>query len=195
MRKLFLCGIVGLSLLIGMQGWVANCFAGDAPATEGAALSALQFPVPVNTQARQYLGVTGGGKFQLGQVPGAVVILEIFSVYCPYCQQEAPQVDALYRAITRHADLKDKVKLVGIGEGNNRYEVDRFKSRYQIPFTLLPDPEFSVGDVIKGLRTPSFVVLKRNDNGSHTVIYSKVGDFGNPQHFLDSLLHKARLKG
>lgn len=195
MRKLIVCSIVSLSLLLGMRGMVVNCLASKAAPSQAEALSALQFPIPSSTQARQYLGLSGSGKFRLDQIPGDLLILEVFSVYCPYCQKEAPRVDALYRAIAEHPGLPGRVKLVGIGVGNSRYEVELFKIRFKIPFVLLPDPKFTVGNVLKGFRTPDFIVLKRNGSAPPTIIYSKAGEFGNPQHFLDSLLHKAGMKG
>lgn len=195
MRKLFMYGIISLSLVLGMRGVVAECLAGETSTSQGAALSALQFAAPESAQARRYLGVSGSGKFSLSQVPGDILILEMFSVYCPYCQEEAPRVNTLYRAILKRSGLKDKIELVGIGVGNTRQEVHLFKIRYKIPFALLADPQFSVDKILQGLMTPYFIVLKRNNNGSPTVIYSKAGGFGDPDRFLDSLVRKAGLKG
>lgn len=194
MRKLFAWWVIVLLLLIGTQGKIRDCWASDGPPSVGSVLPEMHFPVPESPAARHYLGVTGSGEFKITQIGADVVIVEVFSMYCPFCQREAPAVNDLYDIIKSRPKLKDKIRMVGVGVGNTSYEVNFFKDHYNIAFPLFPDPNFTVHKALGEVRTPYFLVFKTNKEGSHKIIYSKAGSFGDPQKFLDSILEKAQIK-
>jgi peroxiredoxin len=97
-------------------------------------------------------------------------------------------VNELYRAIEKNADLKDKIKVIGIGAGNSAYEVEVFKKKYNVPFPLLPDQDLSVHKTLGEVRTPYFIGVKINQDGTHKVIYSKLGGFKDSGEFLTTML-------
>ena len=98
-----------------------------APPAEGGKLPDIRLAVPTDTGYQTYLGIKGEGTFSFPRSRHPVVIVEIFSMYCPHCQKEAPNVNDLYSKIQSNEKLKDKVKLVGIGVGNSPFEVDIFQ--------------------------------------------------------------------
>jgi protein-disulfide isomerase len=51
--------------------------------------SEITLPVPEKAGEREYLGLTGTSRSDIS-IKADLVILEIFSMYCPYCQKEAP---------------------------------------------------------------------------------------------------------
>jgi peroxiredoxin len=97
-------------------------------------------------------------------------------------------VNELYEAIQKRADLKDKIKLLGIGAGNSPYEVEFFKKKYKIPFPLVPDEDLSVHKALGEVRTPYFIGVKLNPDGTHKVVYSKLGGFTDSGEFLAMML-------
>ncbi|MFH1351917.1 MAG: TlpA disulfide reductase family protein [Pseudomonadota bacterium] len=155
-----------------------------APPNEGSTLPAINLPVPNNPNDRNYLGVTGSGSFQIPQIRSKVVIIEIYSMYCPYCQREAPLLNSLYEAIEKDPGLKGKIKLIGIGAGNSPFEVGVFKDKYNIAFPLFADENFTAHKHLGETRTPYFIAIKINDDGSHKVIYSKLGSIKGVEPFL-----------
>ena len=161
------------------------------PPPEGGVFPEIALPVPEDVEARKYLGVDGGETFRISDVDAQVVIVEIFSMYCPYCQQEAPRVNELYDLISQRG-LKDKVKIFGIGASNTLYEVNTFKEKYHIPFPLLPDPELTLHRDLGNVRTPYFIVVDLK-NGSRKVVYSKLSSFGDPKDFLDLIVKETGL--
>ena len=149
------------------------------------ALNALTLYAPEAAGDREYLGLDDEKeKISLGQIDAEILIVEIFSMYCPHCQKEAPAINELYRIIEQDKDLKGKIKLIGLGTGNTLFEVNTFRNAYAVPFPLLPDPDFIIHKALGEVRTPYFIVIKNNKGGSHRVVYSKVGSIGDPHDFL-----------
>jgi thiol-disulfide isomerase/thioredoxin len=164
-----------------------NLYAAENPPPEGGALPEFVLPVPEMSEHQNYLGLSGKSNFMIPQIKAKAVIIEIFSMYCPHCQREAPAVNELYRTIEKDADLKGKIKLIGIGAGNSGFEVDFFRKKYDIPFPLFSDGDFSIHKKTGEVRTPYFIVLKINADGSHTICYSKLGAVEKPGEFLDMI--------
>ncbi len=162
--------------------------------SESGILPEINLPVPKNTDERDYLGIKDKGSFKLSQINAQIVIIEIFSMYCPYCQKEAPNVNELYQLINSNPYLKDKIKIIGIGAGNTPFEVEVFKKQYNVPFPLFPDESFSVHKSVGNVRTPYFFVIKINADGSNKIIYSKAGSIQDPNQFLDFILKESGLK-
>jgi peroxiredoxin len=152
--------------------------------SEGGKLPDIRLPIPADAGYQKYLGIKGEGTFSLPQIKASVVIVEIFSMYCPHCQREAPSINDLYSKIQSSTKLKDKVKLVGIGVGNSPYEVEYFKKTYSIQFPLFSDGEFIIHKQLGEVRTPYFIGIKNHKDGSHTLFYSKLGGIADNTGFL-----------
>lgn len=169
---------------------------GDAlaasPPAEGGTLPDFRLKSPNRFDERAYLGSEDQSTFKVPQTRADIVIIEIFSMYCPFCQKEAPVVNQLYNLIDSRTDIRDKVKIIGIGAGNSPYEVSAFKNLYTIQFPLFPDEDFAIHGMLGEVRTPYFIVIRNRPNGAHKVIYSKVGTIGDPKEFLEMILKKAK---
>jgi thiol-disulfide isomerase/thioredoxin len=184
----FILAVV-FSLSIGL-----SAFAADKTPQKGETLPAINLPIPKNPGEKSYLGLSGEGFFKIPQIKTKVVIIEIFSMYCPYCQKDAPGVNELYSLIENDPDLKKKIKLIGIGAGNTPFEVGVYKKTYAIPFPLFPDQDFSIHKACGEVRTPYFIVVKINEDGSHLVVHSQLGEYPGAKPFLELVLKSSGLK-
>jgi peroxiredoxin len=130
-------------------------------------LSRMEIDSPSSATDKKYLGLAKGEKFTLPDIKAEIVIMEIFSMYCPVCQGEAPNVNKLHDIIQSRPDLKAKVRLIGIGTGNTPFEVEVFRSKYHVPFPLFPDDQFQIRKAAdQAIRTPTFVVFRpHSDDG------------------------------
>jgi peroxiredoxin len=172
--------------LIFMGGILAVAGAAGPP-PKGGSFPVFSLPAPQNAAEKAYLGLKGEGPFKLAQIKAKVLIIEIFSMYCPFCQNEAPHINELYQTIEKNPGLKGRVKLIGIGAGNSPYEVQVFKETYQVPFPLLADEDFAVHKLLGEVRTPYFFALKMGKKAAPRVIYSELGGLKGIEAFLEGI--------
>jgi len=167
--------------------------AASLPGSKDDVLPTINLTVPKNPDEKGYLGLSGSKLFKIPQIKAKVVIVEIFSMYCPICQKDAPGINEMYQAIENNPDLKTRMKLIGIGAGNSPYEVEVYKKKYQVPFPLFADGDFTIHKAIGEVRTPHFIVIKINEGGTHQVILSQSGDFQGAEPFLELILKASGL--
>ena len=159
------------------------------PLAVGEPFPALTLSGTLSAEQAAFLGVEDPAQpVALNDIQARVLILEVFSMYCPHCQREAPETVKLYDLIAARG-LDDRMKLVGLGVGNSQTEVDVFRDKYGLPFPLFPDFDFAAHEACGGVGTPYFYVLLRDDNGEgYTVAVSRLGQMESPELFVDEIL-------
>lgn len=103
-------------------------------------------------------------------------------------------MDAVFEKIEKEKALKNKIKIIGIGVGNNANEVNIYRQNYRVPFPLFTDEDFVIHKAVGEVRTPYFIGVKINDDGSHKVFYSKLGAFKKADKFLQEMISLSGLK-
>ncbi len=151
----------------------------------------LRLPTPERQDHRAYLGISDSPSFAVSQIRADLLVIEIFNMYCPHCQREAPAVNAFYQRIEKTPALKEKIKVIGIGVGNSPFEVDHFRKVYQIPFPLFPDGDYAIHKRLGEVRTPYFFGLTLGEGIPPRVFYSKLGGAKSAETLLGDLLKQA----
>ena len=172
---------------------LSNAYAVECP-SKGEVIPDINLSAPESLNEKDYLGIKELNSFKISQINADIVILEIFSMYCPYCQKEAPLINELYNLIKKRKDIKNKIKIIGIGAGNTPFEVKVFKDKYNVPFPLFSDESFSIHKSVGEVRTPYFFVYKINTDAPTKIIYSKVGSIQDPEKFLDLIIKESEIK-
>jgi thiol-disulfide isomerase/thioredoxin len=167
--------------------------AANQPPEKGGMLPIINLRIPKTPVEKGYLGLSGDGFFKIPQIKAKVVIVEIYSMYCPYCQKDAPGVNELYHLIEKNPDLKNKIKLIGIGAGNSPYEVEVYNKTYRVPFPLFPDKDFTIHKACGEVRTPYFIVVKINEDGTHQIVHTQLGGYPGAEPFLELVIKSAGL--
>jgi peroxiredoxin len=183
-----------LGILI-LSAWALHpVIAANKPPVKGGVLPQIRLPVPKESDEKSYLGISGEGYFKIPQIKATIVIIEIFSLYCPVCQASAPEVNALYQMIEQVPDLKERIKLIGIGAGNSVLEVNTFKQQCKVPFPLFPDHDFKIHKDLGEVRTPYFIVAQIKKDRPIEVIYLQEGAFGEAEMILQQILKASGLR-
>ena len=173
---------------------VSMASANTTPPQPNSPLPDFKLPVPERAADKAYLGLTTTGPFTIAQIKAQVVIIEIFSMYCPYCQREAPEVNRLYHMIENDPTLKGRIKLIGIGAGNTPFEVQVFKEKYKVPFPLFSDERFALHKAFGEVRTPYFIGVRINDDKTYRVFYAKLGGIEGAESFVKLMLRLSGLE-
>ena len=101
---------------------------------------------------------------------------------------QAPVVNRLYNLVAK-SDLKDKVKFIAVGEGDNASSLRLFKTAYKVPFPLVPDTDWDIGvDILHITGTPTTVLVDK----SGKVLLTEDGAFTNADAMFKKL--KSRVK-
>lgn len=158
-------------------------------------LTNMKIFVPEDSADRMYLGIKEkSGQISLSQIKTEVLIIEIFSMYCPHCQRHAPIANKLYQAIDSEPQFRDKIKMIGIGVGNSKYEVGIFQDKYSPPFPLFDDRNSAVVNAFGGILTPYYFGLKMIDDSTFEVFYSRAGGYKDAEEFLEMIVKLSGIK-
>ena len=169
-------------------------FAVDSSPAKGGKFPGISLPIPKDSDEKNYLGLSGKGPFKIPQIKAEGVLVQIFNTYCPICQTTASVMGELYRQIENNPDLKDKIKLIGIGVGNNALEAEVFKQTYHIPFPIFPDENYEIHQALGEVRAPFFIALKINRDGHQEIVHTHLGGFTDARGFLDLMVEAYGIK-
>lgn len=161
---------------------------------DGTAFPVFELPMPGSEREKGYLGLSGTGNFTLGQVKAQVLIVEVYSFYCPFCQREAASVNELYQKIEERPDLKGKIKIIGIAVTNSEYEVNSYRERYKVPFPLIPDANMEISQKFGAKATPTFIGVRINGKEGLQKFYFEEGSIGDAGPFLQKIVKLSGLK-
>ncbi|NMC50563.1 MAG: redoxin domain-containing protein [Desulfovibrio sp.] len=191
MRKPVWCLALAVCLLYPLAALAggASESPGSAPLPVGATFPDLSLGADLSPEHRAYLGIAKKtGPASLADISAPVVVVEIFSMYCPHCQKEAPALNALFDILERNGHA-GRVKMLGIGAGNSAMEVDIFRVKFEPRFPLVPDQDFTRHDACGRVGTPFFYVLARKPGeAAYTVVISRLGRMDSPESFAKDIL-------
>lgn len=154
----------------------------------GEKLLEISLETPESRKVQEYLGLAAKPLFTMDDLAADVVVVEIFSMYCPHCQREAPMINRFYDLLVKRKAPGASIKLFGIGVGNSQFEVDYFRKTYDVPFPLFADGDFVVHKALGEVGTPYFIVLAREADRSWRVVLSRPGGIESPEAFLTTIV-------
>jgi len=160
------------------------------PLLPGDVMPEMILTVPDIPDNQEYLGLApDAATFNLADIKARAVLIEVFSMYCPICQKEAPVMNELYAQLQTRG-LNERIKILGVGAGNSDLEVQVFREKYAVPFPLISDPDYVLHKHFGDAGTPYFLLVapKADDPDRFTVLLSHLGSFETPDVFLDRLL-------
>lgn len=188
MKKVLLFLFIGIFF-----GFVGQLFAAETK--DDSTLPELTLIAPKSEKHLEYLGLTvkAGEEFKLSEIKADVIIIELFSMYCPYCQKEAPLVNEFYELARSKENSGVSVKIIGLGASNSQFEVDHFATTYDVAFPLFPDKDMSIYKALGGDGTPGFVGFKLKDSNPPVNVLRNSGGFYSAEDFYQDILKNSGL--
>jgi peroxiredoxin len=160
----------------------------NKPPTAGDVVPVIELPVPQEGRLQEYLGVSGAGLFSVNQIKAGIVIIKLFSVYCPLCHKDAPKMNQLYAKIESSAELKGRLKLIAIGAGNSIQQVAQFKEEYGLKFPVFADGNDSIHRQLGSVKFPYYMGVKLDGEYNARIFYARLGQIQDTDTFLQSIL-------
>ncbi len=163
---------------------------------EQQSLPSVSLSTPASAADRAYLGLKGapGSAFTIADIDADLLLIMLFSMYCPLCQEKSPAINALYKKLKTVSRPDLKVVMIGIGANNSNFEVNLFRQRHHIQFPLFADRDGKIYSRLEGKATPDFIGYKRDDKQQFTFILRQSGGFVNPDKFFMDVFKKSGLQ-
>lgn len=173
-----------------------SCIAGafiSRPVLAGEPVPSVTLTVPENSEHIEYLGLEGapGDVFKLEEIKTDILLIELFSMYCPYCQAEAPLVNDFYEQASGLEEKGIRIRVIGLGASNTQFEVKYFADTYDIEFPLFPDEDLAMYNKFKGEGTPGFIGCLYVEGKAPVIVLKQSGGFNSAEEFLALLLQRA----
>lgn len=109
---------------------------------------------PARADDLNFTGTTlSGASFNGASLQGKPAVLWFWTPWCPFCNQEAPNVSAV-------AAANPKVTFVGVAARSDVAQMQSFVSKYNLNFTNLNDADGSIWAKFNVPWQPAYVFLR-----------------------------------
>jgi peroxiredoxin len=159
--------------LVFFMGAISLAGAAEKEPVVGQSVGAAKFKAPITEDGAKYLGLAKADAFTLADVKAPYVMVEQFNNTCPHCMAQAPVMNALFAKVQADPQLKDKLKFIGVGQGNDANAMKMWQAFHKVPFPLVPDPDSSFGKAMNFTPYPVTVVLDKTGK----IVFVHIGAF------------------
>lgn len=166
----------------------AVSMAADVEPKAGQSVGNFKFPAPTSDQDAKYLGLAKAAEFTIKDVKAPYILVEQFNTTCPHCMAQAPIMNQLFDKVQQDAALKDKVKFLGLAQGNDANAVKMWKMFQKIQFPQIADSKSAWGDAVNFHPYPvSYLVDK-----SGKILWVHIGTFESADETLKEIKKLAK---
>ncbi len=158
-----------------------------APARAGDLFPDVTLLGAMSDTQKEYLGVSTEG-FKISDIKAEYVFVEVYSMYCPICQVDAPKLEDIHTKIGLTGG-SDRIKFIGIGAGNTPFEIEFYRKKFSVAFPLFEDPDYIIHKALGEVGTPSFYLVKLK-GGSMEILFFQEGEIKDTDGLFKILMDK-----
>jgi thiol-disulfide isomerase/thioredoxin len=159
----------------------------DPTLRSGDLLPDISLSSPASQAEREYFGVGEKKMFSVEEVQADLIVIKYLNSNCGYCIKLLPIFDEIYRTVDQDADLRKRIKILGISVGDTSIEVDFLKKNHAIPYPVIPDTEFEAHYAMGTRRIPFIVIARKDRQGKWVVASVHVGLIFSAESFVGEL--------
>ena len=178
---------LALFLLIPVSLFAAPLKDPDPVLRSGDLFPDISLPSPGSSENRGYLGLREKETFSIEEIQSDLIVIKYLNTNCVYCIKLLPTFDEIYRTVDQDANLRKRIKILGISVGDTMIEVDFFKKNHSIPYPVIPDTEFEAHHAAGTRRVPFIVVARKDKQGKWVVASVHVGLIFSAENFVGEL--------
>ncbi len=175
----WICLVLGGALLLAGTAVLAA----EAEPAVGLNAGNIPFSAPLTPEEAHYLGLEKSADFSLKDIKAPYVLVESFNTTCPHCMMQAPILNRLFEMVSKDGKLKDKIKFISAGQGNDGSAVRMWKAFHKVPFPVLPDADRKLSQAINFSPYPVSLLVDK----SGKVLWVHIGTFENADEALKGI--------
>ncbi|EFK07423.1 conserved hypothetical protein [delta proteobacterium NaphS2] len=140
-----------------------------------------------------YLGIPSGRRyFSISEIAGEYLLIEVYNEMCTLCLKELPNINRLFNLIDADGELREAVKILGLGAGSTRRSVAKFRKKTGYDLPLFADEKWHVFGLLGKPVLPVLYFMRKGGADGLRILLRHEGSIGNPEDFLAHL--KRRIK-
>lgn len=163
---------------------LAACLFLAAAAQAGDIFPDIDLQGKISPEQRTYLDVPEG-PIKLSDIGADFVLVEVFSMYCPICQHDAPGVNEMFNQVLA-SDKASRIRFVGVGAGNTPFEVAFYRKKFTVQFPLFEDPNYVAHKAVGNVGTPAYYLIDLRDRKRETLLFHE-GEIKDKAAFLQQM--------
>ena len=143
-----------------------------------------------------YLGLSPGSRyFFLSDIAGDYVLVEVYNEMCMLCLAELPNINRLLDLADADRDLKERIKVLGLGAGSTKRSVAKFRKEKAYDLLLFADEKWTTFGLLGKPMLPVLYLLKKDRDKGLRIMWRHAGAIGNPEQFLEHLKNYMKQDG
>ncbi len=135
----------------------------------------LSFPNALAVEEKRYLGIGEKETFSLANIEANVLVINFLDTNCVYCIKSLSAFKEVFQKVEQDQDLRNRIKILGIGAGDTPAEIAALNEKYKIPYPIIPATEFEANRTVNEPTVPFVVVTRRDQQGEWVVATVHVG--------------------
>lgn len=181
-RTVLACCVIVLALSCSRERPEQNN-PGSSPSVSSPSAPPLE-GVAVGSQMPPYTAVlVGGERFDVAQLRGEVVLLNVWATWCGPCRYEIPTLKALH---DKYRAQKFQVVGVSVDEKDFQEDVKKYVQGEKVQYPIVLDPEGKIGSLFHISVLPTSMLLDREGK----IVWIQTGMIVEGDQSLESAIQK-----
>ena len=112
---------------------------------------------------------------------------EVYNEMCTLCLAELPNVNLLKGLVDADRNVKENLKILGLGAGSTKRSAAKFRKRKRYDLPLFADEKWNIFGMLGKPMLPVMYLLKKDKDKGLVIMWRHSGGIGTPEDFLEHL--------